>query len=116
VLFVGHRTIEDQFSPYQPENPRSKKVAKYGMRDSYMLYKFSCPYFIKYIYSMYYSFMKKKCNPIVLFPVNNTWSSVKYKLIDESYNKEPSKLVDHIPQLLFFVPATFTLLSNYISW
>jgi hypothetical protein len=27
--------------------PTIQKVAKYGMRDPYMLYKISCPYFIK---------------------------------------------------------------------
>jgi hypothetical protein len=43
-------------------------------------------------------------------------SSAVYKLKDEAYKKEPSKLADRIPGRCFSVPASFAILSRYISF
>jgi hypothetical protein len=39
--------------------PAIQKVAKYGMKDPYMLYKISCPYFIKV--HVYYVLLVGRC-------------------------------------------------------
>ena len=55
VLFVGHKTIEAQFFSPPGRESAIQKVSKYGMRDPHMLYKISCPYFIKV--HVYYVFL-----------------------------------------------------------